>query len=476
MQASPPLGTLDAASATSTRRRVAGSAHVSVAVAVSLVLVLLATLFAVVSDAALSWDGSHYLFRTLNDQSPFVPHERTINVPLHWAVLAVGHLTENAALLRATFGVAHVVFPLLSLVASWWVVRDHAPALLVWPAIGIGVALLPGIFNFSSEAIKTYVLFWPVLLAVLLGMRDIHAPLVAFILLLGFIAHPAAGALMLFVGAIALVVALTQRARWAVMLAWSLAMVLGAILRISLVRPGYESSELSIDKQIGYFEIAVWGLPLAALVLALLASLLVLFEGRATTYVGGRRPSPMRIGALVALAGAGVILVYWAAHGRMWTEAVYFRSFGLYMTGLWMALATADHLLYARSAALRVAQHGRDAVVLMAAVVFAATIGAQGAEFMRLTGELRDAMAESGAPCIPQSSLGRLTETAAGNYAVGPYAVVIQGRTPEHLVMADESCPTVRAGGPVRLVWWEEYQPGWFDLWPVQERIERSGE
>lgn len=111
---------------------------------------------AVISDAALSWDGAFYLFRTLDTGVPFIPHDRLIDAPIHWPVLWADALTDSLPVLRATFGVVHVVTPFVALACCWWVVRTDAPALIVWPLLGIGMATLPGQLNFISEGIKAY--------------------------------------------------------------------------------------------------------------------------------------------------------------------------------------------------------------------------------------------------------------------------------------------------------------------------------
>src|ERR1700754_3837231 len=128
------------------------------------------------SGAALAWDGSVYLFQLLDDQRPFVPHYRLINIVLQAPVLILSMLTGDLAVLRAAFGLVYASIPLLALAASWWVVRQFAPELFVWAALGIGFGMLPGQFNFVAEALLSVLLFWPLGLAILVGLRRQHVP------------------------------------------------------------------------------------------------------------------------------------------------------------------------------------------------------------------------------------------------------------------------------------------------------------
>src|SRR5918996_5328954 len=99
-------------------------------------LMIVPLIFAAVSGAAMSWDGSYVLFKILDLQSPFPAHGRFVNIPLHWIVLLASRLTSDLTILQMVFGLVYASIPFLALVISWWVVRGHAETLFIWAALG----------------------------------------------------------------------------------------------------------------------------------------------------------------------------------------------------------------------------------------------------------------------------------------------------------------------------------------------------
>jgi hypothetical protein len=65
-------------------------------------LIIVALGFAAVSGAAMAWDGSHFLFKTLDLQAPVPPHGCLVNIPLHWLVLVGCPLSFDFASLTVT--------------------------------------------------------------------------------------------------------------------------------------------------------------------------------------------------------------------------------------------------------------------------------------------------------------------------------------------------------------------------------------
>ena len=228
-------------------------------------LVALALCFAAVCGAALSWDGSGYLFETLDKQVPFTTHLRLISVPLQLPVLLVSRITDNPTVLQTVFGLPYVAVPLLALAASWWVVGEQARSLFVWPVLGIGVGTLAGQFNFTSEANVALQLFWPVLLALLTGMRKAHVPLVLLLCLAIVFSHPYA--IVLFASASLVALALAQRGiagwrlRW-----WAVGFAAAAALGVvALLTSRYDTQQLSSGGLLWSFGISTEGLPRVAL-------------------------------------------------------------------------------------------------------------------------------------------------------------------------------------------------------------------
>src|SRR5271166_4240023 len=118
----------------------------------------------------LSWDGSFYLFEMLDRQSWFLAESRRwINYALQWPTLAALRYTTNFPLLTLIFSLSYASVPMIGLAASYLVCRKR-PELFIWAAMGIGLTALPGTLCFNAEGIMSAELFWPVLLASLIGV------------------------------------------------------------------------------------------------------------------------------------------------------------------------------------------------------------------------------------------------------------------------------------------------------------------
>ncbi|HVN27165.1 MAG TPA: hypothetical protein VMT64_01690, partial [Candidatus Binataceae bacterium] len=147
------------------RRDLAGAATPLFFAAIAIALIVAAVL-----RAPLSWDGSFYFFQMLDRQWWFIaqPH-RWINYALQAPTLLAMRFTLNFPILILIFSLSYASPAIIGVALSWLVCRKR-PELFIWPAIGIGIVTLPGILNFNSEATMTAPLFWPVLLAALIGV------------------------------------------------------------------------------------------------------------------------------------------------------------------------------------------------------------------------------------------------------------------------------------------------------------------
>src|SRR5512143_929329 len=158
-------------------------------------LLILALSYAVISGAALAWDGGYYLFRMLDAQSPVFVQYRYSVIPLHCAVVLLSRLTENVAYLRLAFSAVYVVIPLAALLLSWWVLDRPSRRLFVWPALGICLGTLPGQMFFVSESMIAVQLFWPVLLIQLRRVPGGSALTLAVLSGVVFLTHPVSAVL-----------------------------------------------------------------------------------------------------------------------------------------------------------------------------------------------------------------------------------------------------------------------------------------
>jgi hypothetical protein len=146
-------------------------------------------------------DGTFYFFRLVMDGSPEIPNLRFAAVLPQLPAWAATHLSSDATLVRHWFSIGYTALPVLSLLACWLATRRLAPALILFPTLG----LVANQVNLSgvSELLTSIHLAWPfVFLAGLHPSRRITwaygaalAPVLLLLHPLGFLLHFALAAL-----------------------------------------------------------------------------------------------------------------------------------------------------------------------------------------------------------------------------------------------------------------------------------------
>src|SRR5699024_2200837 len=135
--------------------------------------VLLATIAVVVaafSGAVLLFDGAWFLFQILDTQRIYIPQLRISFALMQWPAVWVAEATSDLSLARFVFSLTVMAMPPISIAICWWMVRKTAPWLIIWPAIGIFLVDLPGQMHWIATSIRTNQLFWPILIAVFIGL------------------------------------------------------------------------------------------------------------------------------------------------------------------------------------------------------------------------------------------------------------------------------------------------------------------
>lgn len=440
-------------------------------------LMSLGLVIAAIVGMPLAWDGSYVLFKTLDAQTAFEPHYRLPNIPFHMFVVLVSRVTDNFDVLRATFGLVHAVIPVLALAAAWWVARDTMPHLFVWAAFGIGLATLPGQIVFISESVKAVQLFWPILLAVLAHMPRAKLPVVIPIIAAVFYYHPISTALLIIASVVALLLWFTYGDEGNRMLWWSAGFAGLAVVRFLMIEPGYEREELSLVRMGGMFQVAVAGLPLAALVCAWVAGLLVF----ARPLVPARSRTVRAV--LTVLAGTGIlaaggILVVWASDPHLWWKAIDYRWWASVLSLPFLGMAVYEGVA-GRTRLLRdptrLLRH-RLRVVQLIGVAFVAVLAVQSAAFAGLVNQFSRELAQNPSACITPTSLMSIKRTVFDHWSVGTEAVMLQSRAPQRLVLADDGCAQARSAGAVRIVGWDPQSEGdqWMRVQQTRTRLADS--
>jgi hypothetical protein len=428
---------------------------------------------AVMSDAALTWDGAYLLFRTLDTGIPIIPHDRLIDAPIHWPVIWVNSLTDSMTVLRATFGVVHVVTPLVALSLSWWVVREDAPGLFIWPLLGIGWATLPGQINFISEGIKANQLIWPILLAVLIGLPARTIPMVAMVSLVVMFLHPTAVPVLGAVAAAAFVTGTLQRDSRDRLYPLAACLAIASLLRFGMITDRYQTGEMNVETMKRQWRNSATGLPGISLILAFAVAILLLGVALVKSI-----PAWILMLPIVLVAIAGGTLAIWATEPARWWDALEFRGPASIVSLTVAGFAFLDCVLAIalKSDRLRVLPDVRRRTGQAIAVMFAIVLSIQCLQYGRIIDDMNDTIAASEAHCISMSELPDMPESPLNLWTTPSLSLLFQGWKPTKVVLPDGGCKLASEDGTLSVtLLGRAYRSDRIDLVPLQWELGGHG-
>jgi hypothetical protein len=431
-------------------------------------LVGAALVVAAAVGAPLAWDGSYVAFTALDQQLPYSSHGRYYHTILTLPLLAASHVTTDVAVLRTVFAIAEVTAPFVALLLSWLVVRHDAPSLFFWPAIGVTLATLPGQFAFNSEGLASVQFAWPLLLLVLCPRAHYRYLSLGILSGIQLLIYPTAVAVLIITALTSAVTALLklQPPRSGFLVAIVLALVAGT--RALLPLPDYDAEVLASDRLLptllGSFRASVLGYPLAAILFTWLGGALSL----AARWAAQRRHSGLeRLGSAVGLSSTAAVLIVllpWASDPTLWTSVESFRFWAFAASFPLMVMAVLERVWLDPLARGWSTTRRRSRHLSLAAAVFFAVLSTQSVSWLVLRDHLVDVLAAHSGKCIPASSLRRLTSTPLEHWTLPYYSILIEGRSPKALVLADCAAPNFLT--EVQLAPWDSRnrERGWFDL------------
>src|SRR5882724_667850 len=126
--------------------------------------------FACACDAPMIWDGAYQFCLTLIKQHPYSYLTRFHSYVLWLPTVWLSHFTDNLTLLKFAYGLPFTLAPAFSVLASWWMVRDRAPHLMLWAIFGAAAGPLPGQIFIINDSILQQHMFWPVYLGILVRL------------------------------------------------------------------------------------------------------------------------------------------------------------------------------------------------------------------------------------------------------------------------------------------------------------------
>ncbi len=445
------------------------------------VLLALGLIVVAVSEAGLAWDGSYIAYKVFDTQAPVVVHDRFQVVPLQLLVLFFQLFISNVTILKVIFSLVYAIVPLLALALSWWIVRERARSLFIWPVLGIGFGTLPAQICLVNDEVMALQLFWPVLLAVLVGMPKSRFGVVVIGILLAavLVAHPISIALFGLGAAFALAISYYRREQRSSMWKWAGVFVgLGLLggLRLLLFRNSYEDSQISVDILKEHFEVAVLGLPLVAILLVWLGALLV-FVAPILKEKDEKRDWSFLYGLeLLCFIAAGALLLLWAKDPVLWERGLDFRT--------WAPLASLPFLVMALLESLRRKSERvnyvrkewtyRTTSMLVITIVFSIVLCVQSLSWVNLSSRLQEAVNQSTSSCIPVSSLPFLGKTPLGHWSLTSYSLMLGERQPQKVVLFGNACTDKKFSDALPLTNWGDNRPwqkGWFDLTSLKQRL-----
>jgi hypothetical protein len=464
-------------------------------------LVAGALIIAAISGAALSWDGSYYLFQTLDKQTPFVPDGRSYYLLLNWPALAITHFTADFSVVRSVFGLSYILVPLLSLGASWLIVRKAAPSLFIWPALAIGLGTLAGQFFLTGQGIQPAQLAWPILLATLLRLPGRPFLIALVFAALVFALHPIGIAIFALCALVATVLGLRYEADRIRMWSWAGGLVLLALVRFLLANgDASENWQLSVNAPADLYHSALAGMPLVALLFTWSAASAIFLL---------RRDSPLdnrafaqslqfyeaeneeladlgrgalglsvflRFHGYTGILVAGGILIAWASNSHSWSGEVDFNIWAL-VSSLPFALFAAAQGFQEEVGSPDTPPRGLSAyrlgAILLSGGVFLVVLCTQSFVFNNLTSDLRHDISANTSGCIPIRAVSEFDNTPFTHWSISSFALLQQSRAPRTLVLDAGSCNAARTFGPIQLISWDAGNAGakWFNLAPARARL-----
>ena len=416
---------------------------------IALLLVTIALINAILSNATLLYDGAWFLFQVVDLDRIQVPQLRITFGFLQWPLLIAARLTDSFPTLRIIYSIPLVIAPLVSLLVSWWIVRKEAPHLIVWPALGVLLVDLPGQMHWIATSIRTNQLFWPILLAIFIGLPDRTLPVVSILFVLILFLHPQVSVFLLAGACAAAFIAWRRPDIRSRILGATAVFVFGSLFRASVLQSGYESEEASFSNQVAQWERSVLGFPAWALLLVAIAAFTIFLRARSTRY-----QREMRIVTIGSLALAGILMAIWGSDASTWRDAIDYRGPSMWHSLLLMGLAFLDAVVPAKGEKLRDAIPLRITVSNLAALIFCVVISLQSLSWRGEVDKLHTAMADSSTACIGTSTIPGFEDSPLNFWSLPPASIMIQDKTPDYVVLPDHLCNTARTDGviPMSLV------------------------
>lgn len=407
---------------------------------------------------AMAWDGSNYLFLTLQAGEPVITHHRYSNLPTMLAILQASQFISATKVLALLYTAFVAITPIASLALCMWYLRGPFASLRVWAVLGLLFSVLPGQICLISEASLAVQAFWPLLAIIAVGLPVSALPWAVLLSAYIFFLHPTAvllfGLATLLCAGAAIRVP-QHRRRWII---WTVVFASVSLLRFLfslLTATPYEKSELSLGPNWMAFLGAFAG-PSSVMLFTLYCLGVIYLAG----VVGKMPPISTRKAILAALTVFFVVGMYWAIDSENWNGALSYRRFVLVCTLPFVAMA-AFH--WSRLQREDIPLNFLPSAPILLSLAFAVIFSAQSLTWRADWGKFESGLATAPGPFVIKSDLPWTNGRPLDHWSSTTFSIILQGRQPS--VLYAESAEHVTPEGiilyPGGIL---ETKDAWFEL------------
>ena len=450
---------------------------------VAVTLLALTGIFACLCDAPMIWDGSYQFAFSLIKQRPYFYltrfHSYVLWLPMVW----LSHFTDNLTLLKFAYGLPFTLAPAFSVLASWWVVKERAPYLILWAIFGAAIGPLPGQIFIINDSIFQQHVFWPVFMAMLVHLDAWRLALLLVLTPFQF-SHQIGTVLLTGAAGAALLTAYRDRENRTEALAKGIvfaALAAVAVWKALHFPDSWAEQEMTPQRIRESWQYGVEGPPLRGMILMWLAGACAL----AFSTTRGTRFEKFRVGlkwaAILCVSVPAVMWVVWAADAHKWTDAANYRRWVVPLTLPFYLFAFVDRWRSVRAPSpIAFAVTGLTRTMGMgAAVIFTAVLSVQSLVFKHLADRMLRDVEASPTALVPWDTIAWSKDTAVSHWGSTSYVFVREGRLPRKLLLDKNPAEAEKQVGmmfdvPPRipLAWFTPVPPtpgpaGWFDFRPL---------
>lgn len=421
---------------------------------------------------SLTWDGSYYVYCTLQYQRMMIPHHRWINELLLWPGLALSGLYENPAWFARLYGAMFYGVMLTSFVLGMGMLRGKLAPMRHWLVALVLFVPLPGIMCPCSEAFTALFLF-------ALLMAAIWARLCRWTMLPGAVAtwllwgtHPSAallyGGAAICAGWIALHSTEKVRVKMTLSAGALTICAVAKFLDVIFHASSYEKTQFDPVKLIN--ELLHVSVSTPWLVLPVLMWLLI--KTGPTREILGTTASPPKI--KMAFVILKLIAIIWMASPLLWSAALNYRKLGA-MVAILFALAGTREVIALQN------RPGLDGIILdlragwlvRLSKIFCLALTLGSLSWTWLCSKLESSFYQSNHVWVMSKEVPTLKQTSLDHWSATTTAYVLQGREPRHVFLGNGTKITPDG---VELFSDEvlDFKDGWFHFHELRKMLSRT--